>query len=133
MKTGARVLFLIAAVSWAEFCYAGQVFPDVIRTAETAAPGQIFSSITGARRLDLLSFAPVVVDGKNLGALVVYDDPKTARTDDYVELYDNSGSLVAVGWYDRFGIQRIAVDSGLFDDGYVLKGTFVTLASGDSI
>ena len=78
-------------------------------------------------------FSPVVADGKTLGALLIYDDPRTKRPDDYIELYDNGAHLVAVEWYDQFGIQRFAVDRGLLEPGYALSGIFVTLLSGDAI
>jgi len=49
------------------------------------------------------------------------------------ELYDNDGDLVAVGWFDRFGIQRMALDRGLVEGSEELQGVFVTVANGDSI
>ena len=68
-----------------------------------------------------------------LGALLVYDDPETKRSEDYLELYDNDTNLVAVRWFDRFGIERITVDRSLFDDESKLQGVFVTLLSGESL
>ena len=38
----------------------------------------------------------------------------------------------AVGWFERFGIQRLAVDRGLEDEDK-LEGVFVLLSEGDSI
>jgi len=38
----------------------------------------------------------------------------------------------AVGWFDRFGIRRLAVDRGLEDEDK-LEGVFVLLSEGDSI
>src|SRR5215475_8976103 len=35
---------------------------------------------------------------KTVGRVVVYDDPTTRRSADYIELYNNTGNLVAVGW-----------------------------------
>jgi hypothetical protein len=52
---------------------------------------------------------------------------------DYLALYDSAGDLVALGWFDRFGIQRIAVDRGLLDEGDELEGVFVFFLDGDSI
>ncbi|HEY7164614.1 MAG TPA: hypothetical protein VIB79_08640 [Candidatus Binatia bacterium] len=132
MKTTAATLVAVT-IFCAQLVFARSAAAEVIQSKETAAPEQILTSASSAHRLVLLSFSPVVVQGKTLGAVLVYDDPKTARSDDYVELYDNGANLVAVGWYDHFGIQRIAVDRGLFDEGYALTGVFVTLLSGDSI
>lgn len=83
--------------------------------------------------LTLISASPVVLEGRMLGAVIVYDDPSTKRPTDYFELYDSAGDLLAVSWYDRFGIHRVAVDRGLLgkDDG--LEGVFVSLLEGDSI
>jgi len=85
------------------------------------------------RPLNLLSRSPLIVNGLTAGAVVVYDDPSTTRPADYFELYDNDGDLVAVGWFDRFGIRRMAVDRGLVEEKTDLEGVFVTLLEGDSI
>ena len=85
------------------------------------------------RSLNLLSRYPLLVHGLTAGAVVVYDDPTTARPADYFELYANDGDLVAVGWFDRFGIRRMAVDRGLVEEKSDLEGVFVTLLEGDSI
>jgi hypothetical protein len=62
----------------------------------------------------------------------VYDDATSARTADYLELYDNAGQVVAIGWFDRFGIERMAIDRGLLEDQDELKGIFVLVLKGDS-
>lgn len=85
------------------------------------------------RPLNLLSSSPLLVHGLKAGVVVAYDDPATARPGDYFELYDNDGDLVAVGWFDRYGIRRIAVDRGLVEEKSDLEGVFVTLLQGDSI
>jgi hypothetical protein len=41
--------------------------------------------------------------------------------------------LVAVGWFDRFGIQRMAVDRALLGGKDELEGVFVTLLKGEPI
>ena len=83
--------------------------------------------------LVLVSVASVVLDDEPLGDVVTYDDPTTKRPADYFELYDSEGNLLAIGWYDRFGIRRIAVDRGLFDEAQEPQGVFVTLLDGDSV
>ncbi len=53
---------------------------------------------------------------------------------DYVELYDGSGGLLAVGWLDRFGILRMAVDRALLQgESGVLEGVFVLVSGGPSV
>jgi hypothetical protein len=83
--------------------------------------------------MNLISFSAVVADGDTVGSLAVYDDPRTERPEDYIELYDKDGLLVAVGWIDRFGIERIAVDRALLENRDDLHGTFVTVMDGEPI
>jgi hypothetical protein len=85
------------------------------------------------RSLTLVSSSPLVVEGQTLGEVLVYDDPTTKRPADYFELYDNPGDLIAVGWFDRFGIERMAVDRGLVEGTYKLEGVFVVLIDGDVV
>jgi hypothetical protein len=83
--------------------------------------------------MNLISFSAVVADGDTVGSLAVYDDPRTERPEDYIELYDKDGLLIAVGWIDRFGIERIAVDRALLENRDDLHGTFVTVVDGEPI
>jgi hypothetical protein len=57
----------------------------------------------------------------------------TTRPEDYVELYERDGELVAVGWFDRFGIQRMAIDRAFVDGGDKLQGVFVAIVDGESV
>jgi hypothetical protein len=83
--------------------------------------------------LTLVSFSQLVVEGEIVGAVAAYHDPATKRPIDYWELYNSEGGLSAVGWFDRFGIQRTAVDRGLLDSEDKLEGVFVLLPEGDSV
>jgi hypothetical protein len=104
-------------------------------TAVQAAEPKASSSVLGLRRhsFDVVSLSPVIAQGGTVGALVVYDDPSTTRPEDYVELYDSDGELVAVGWFDRFGIQRMAIDRAFVDGGDKLQGVFVAIVDGEFI
>jgi hypothetical protein len=90
------------------------------------APAVIRVSTPEQHPLTLISASPVVLEGKILGAVIVYDDPST-------KLYDSAGDLLAVSWYDQFGIQRVAVDRALLGKEDGLDGVFVSLLAGDSI
>lgn len=68
-----------------------------------------------------------------MGGLAAYDDAVTERTADYLELYNSAGSLIAIGWFDRFGIERVAVDRALLEDAAKLEGVFIVLVEGDSV
>jgi hypothetical protein len=84
-------------------------------------------------RLTLVSFVRIFAAGKLLGGLAAYDDAVTERTADYLELYNSAGFLIAIGWFDRFGIERVAVDRALLENADKLEGVFVVFVDGDSI
>jgi hypothetical protein len=85
-------------------------------------------------RLTLVSVVEVTVGREILGAIAAYDDVATTRPDDYLELYNNVGALLAVSWFDRFGIERLAVDRALAEeDTSKLEGVFVLVITEDSI
>ena len=80
-----------------------------------------------------MSVASLVVGDKTVGVVTVYDDPRTDRRGDYLELYDDTGHLLAASWFDRFGIERVAADRGFLEGKNKLEGVFVILLDGDSI
>jgi hypothetical protein len=99
---------------------------------QAAEPKATLSALgLGRHSLNIVSLSPVVAQGGTVGALVVYDDPSTTRPEDYVELYDSDGELVAIGWFDRFGIQRMAIDRAFVDGRDKLQGVFVTIVGGE--
>jgi hypothetical protein len=104
-------------------------------TAVQAAEPKASPAALGLWRysLNIVSLSPVMAQGGTVGALVVYDDPSTTRPEDYVELYDSDGELVAVSWFDEFGIQRMAIDRAFVDGGDKLQGVFVAIVDGESI
>ena len=84
--------------------------------------------------MTLISLEPWVIEGELLGmvAAYTYDDVSTDRPTDYWELYDKEGSLVAVSWFDKFGIRRTAVDRGIVEEQDHLEGVFVIVSDGSS-
>jgi hypothetical protein len=84
------------------------------------------------RSLNLVSLVPVTTNG-GTATVAVYDDPATPRKEDYLELYDSSGELVAVGWFDEFGIQRLAIDRAVVEGRAELQGAFVMVVEGQGI
>jgi hypothetical protein len=105
------------------------------QTAETAdTPSTTLAEIGLPRRfLNLVSLVPVTSEGRTVGIVAVYDDPGTSRTEDYLELYDGDGEIVAIGWFDQFGIPRMTVDRALVEGTGSFQRIFVTLVSGESI
>jgi hypothetical protein len=63
-------------------------------------------------RVQTLTF---IEDELGAGELVFYDDPRTKRRIDYIELYDFEGNLLVISWIDRFGACQAAMDRGLLD------------------
>jgi len=66
-------------------------------------------------------------------AAYVYTDVTTQRPADYWELYDRNGDLLAVSWFDRFGVQMTAVDRGILEEKDRLEGILVVVLTGESI
>jgi hypothetical protein len=66
-------------------------------------------------------------------AAYVYTDVTTERAADYWELYDKTGDLLAVSWFDRSGAQRTAVDRGFVEEKDRLEGLLVVVLTGESI
>ncbi len=81
----------------------------------------------------LVSISPLTANGQTVGAMAIYDDPTTPRAVDYLEVFDSGGALVAVNWFDRFGIERLVVDRALVEGGQELKGIFVAVVYGEAI
>jgi hypothetical protein len=83
--------------------------------------------------LTQMAVASMVVGDKAVGVVAVYDDPTTERPADYLELYDDTGHLLAASWFDRLGVERVAVDRGFLEGNNELDGVFVILLDGDSV
>ena len=112
----------------------GRVSAAPSQASEQATDDVIVSVSTPERdQLRLVSFIPIVFQGVVVGRLAVYDDTRTRRVTDYLELYNDFGELLALGWFDRFGIQRTAIDRGAYQGGTELEGVFIVLTDGDSI
>jgi hypothetical protein len=118
-----------------ELMLLGYIASTSVQAAETAGEAKTSLPALGLprRSLNLVSLAPVAAEGQTVAIVAVYDDPSTQRTEDYLELYDSDGELVAIGWFDQFGIQRMAVDRALVEGGDRLQGVFVTVVDGESI
>jgi len=88
-------------------------------------------SVPERERLNLVSFVNVISETEIVGAVILYDDPRTRAETDYVEIYNHTGSLVSVSWLDPFGIRRTAMDTGLLvGDASKLQGLLVLLTDG---
>jgi hypothetical protein len=106
---------------------------EPIQSSDNTSVQQAILSAFGPEQSQLteVSLSPLVVSGETVGMVVVYDDPTTERPVDFLALYDNAGQLVAIGWFDKFGIQRMAMDRGLLEDNGKLEGVLVLVLDGD--
>jgi hypothetical protein len=106
----------------------------IARTSVAAETETTTSASLGPprRSLNLVSLLPVTTN-RGTAMVAVYDDPATSRKEDYLELYNGSGELIAVGWFDEFGIQRLAIDRAVVEGGDKLQGVFVLLVEGHGI
>jgi hypothetical protein len=127
-----KIYFIILGAI-VQLLFFGDVRGDELQPSENALEQEI---VTGPQHdMSLVSFSPWVVEGEVLGTLAayVYDDVTTARPADYWELYDKEGNLLAVGWFDKFGIQRTAIDRGIVEQKDKLEGIFVVILNGESM
>ena len=110
------------------------VHAEPTRSPDQASVSEVFLSVPlpAKDRLILVSFVPIIIEGNLLGGLVAYNDTTTKRPADYVELFNNAGTVLAVGWFDTFGIERMAVDRALLEDADQLEGVFVLIVEGES-
>jgi hypothetical protein len=134
MRSSTKVLFLLITFL-AQLYLVAQPYAESARiVAKISAPDFALSVAPPQKdHLTLLSVVPVTVGGEVLGGLAAYDDLATARPADYLELYNKEGALLVVTWFDRFGIERLALDRALAENADELEGVFVLVATGDSV
>jgi hypothetical protein len=129
-----KIYFIILGIV-AQLLLSGDVRADELQPNDNASQQEIVTS-PAHHNMTLVSSQPWVVEGGEVWGMLaayVYDDVTTKRAADYWELYGSEGDLVAISWFDRFGIQRLAVDRGLLDESDKLEGVFVVFLDGDSV
>lgn len=99
--------------------------------SDTIRQDAINSSQLPQRPSSVVKVSQLIAGNTRLGTVVWYDDPATPRPADYVEVYDSDGGLVAVAWYDRYGIERVAMDRAFIEGRERLEGTFIAVVDGD--
>jgi len=136
------VIFIIFAFV-AELFFFDDLATKAAEAADIPSKQEIFLPVSVPQRNHLrpIAILPITVEAKIaghvvvqiVGSVVVYDDPTTQRSVDYIELYNNAGNLVAVEWFDSYGIERMAVDRGLLEDRDELEGVLVVVLDGDAV
>jgi hypothetical protein len=94
---------------------------------------ELFSVELPRRPLSVGKSIPLVVHGVSLGTAVVYTNPGAGKPGDYLEFYNPTGNLIAVVWFDRYGIRRTAVDRSFLRGINQLEGVFVPIEDGELI
>ena len=133
MKFNTKVYFILQFVGLLFFL--GFMAIKSLEAADSALEPEALLTAAGLEHpsLTLVSFSSLLIAGNTVGEVLIYDDPTTKRPADYFELYDTDGDLLAVSWFDRFGIQRVAVDRGLLEEADKLEGVFVILLEGEPL
>ncbi len=133
MKFNTKVYFILQFVGLLFFL--GFMAIKSLEAADSALEPEALLTAAGLEHpsLTLVSFSSLLIAGNTVGKVLIYDDPTTKRPADYFELYDADDDLFAVSWFDRFGIQRVAVDRGLLEEADKLEGVFVILLQGEPL
>ena len=133
MKFNTKVYFILQFVGLLFFL--GCMAIKSLEAADSALEPEALLTAAGLEHpsLTLVSFSSLLIAGNTVGKVLIYDDPTTKRPADYFELYDADDDLFAVSWFDRFGIQRVAVDRGLLEEADKLEGVFVILLEGEPL
>ena len=133
MKFNTKVYFILQFVGLLFFL--GFMAIKSLEAADSALEPEALLTAAGLEHpsLTLVSFSSLLIAGNTVGKVLIYDDPTTKRPADYFELYDADHDLFAVSWFDRFGIQRVAVDRGLLEEADKLEGVFVILLEGEPL
>jgi hypothetical protein len=142
-KSGIHFVIFIIFGFVARLFFLDDLATKTAQAADSPSKQEIFLPVSVPERNHLRSIAilPITVEAKIaehvvvkiVGRVVVYDDPTTQRPADYMELYNNTGNLVAVRWFDRYGIERMAVDRGLLEDRDKLEGVLVVALDGEVV
>jgi len=133
VKFNTKVYFILQFVGLLFFL--GFMAIKSLEAADSALEPEALLTAAGLEHpsLTLVSFSSLLIAGNTVGKVLIYDDPTTKRPADYFELYDADDDLFAVSWFDRFGIQRVAVDRGLLEEADKLEGVFVILLEGEPL
>ena len=111
-------------------------YPEITNAHEilTVEQNGTWAEIESTRAsLNLVRLVPVMSEGETVGIIAIYDNPMTPRANDYLELRDDGNQIVAVTWFDRFGIRRLTLDRGFLKGAAKFERFFVTLVSGEPI
>jgi hypothetical protein len=131
MKTG-KTVFAIVIISLL-LLVSGNLPAEQMRFAESLLGDRILLpvSVPDHGQLTMLALSTIMPESDVIVTLALYDDPRTKRYVDYLELYDIEGGLLAISWIDRFGVVRTAIDRALLEEeASELEGVLVIVPDG---
>ena len=85
------------------------------------------------QNMKLIGFVAPKISSEIAGSMAVYDDAGTKRIGDYAEIYNIKGALIAIIWFDQFGILRTAIDRGVVLHEKDVEGVLVLVMNGDPV
>jgi hypothetical protein len=100
---------------------------------ETDRAKLVVVSINGLTDRSMILVRSVRLTTGIKGRIAVYDDVTTKKPADIAVLYNASDAIVAIVWFDRFGIERLAVDSGFLHRAPELTGLYVVITAGEHL
>lgn len=132
MKVKNKIYFIILGLTFL-LLLGGSLHAEPMRVTENLRKEIVLLPPSAPERgqLVLVSFVTITPEAEVIASVATYDDPQTRRSIDYLELYDEAGSLLLVSWIDKFGIHRTAMDRGLLqEEASRLEGVLVLLQEG---
>jgi len=104
---------------------------DSLQLAENPFGGT--TVVPEKQNMKLIGFVAPKVSSGIAGGMAVYDDAATKRIGDYAEIYNPKGALIAIIWFDQFGILRTAIDRGVVLHKKDVEGVLVLVMNGDPV
>jgi hypothetical protein len=89
----------------------GRVDADSLQIIANFSGNKITSpaSLPEKQKMKLVGFFTITRAGQIAGGMAVCDDVATKRLGDYAEIYNPTGALLAIIWFDKFGILRFTL------------------------
>jgi hypothetical protein len=125
-----RVASIVALIILLIF---GNVDADSLQVVENLFGKISPASLSEKPKMRRVAFLTPTVEGAIGGCMAVYDDAATKRRGDYAEIYNPTGDLIAIIWFDRFGILRSAIDRGIVFNKHHVEGVLVLVLDGDLV
>jgi hypothetical protein len=82
------------------------------------------------KELKLVTLSRITIEG---AIMAVYDDAATKRPVDYAEVHNASGDLLAIFWFDKFGILRTLIDRSIIEKKDKVAGDLLLVLDGDAV